>query len=96
MQQSSTDIATVLSEISTRRLVILAHGALWCPNTYVPMSVRHGIRTHRNELKQMVRDGDIRLCCARDLHRQSWRYCGRGRYECGLCLQLASKSVQRH
>lgn len=89
MQQPGT-FSDLLLEITTRRLFILSHGALWSPNTHVPMSIRQAIKKHRHELKRMIADGDIRLCPARDLHRHSWRYAGNGCYQCGMCLQLAA------
>lgn len=83
------DINGLLAEISTRRLIILAHGALWSPNTYVPMAIRKSVKTHSRTLRSMIAVADIRLCPDRDLHRHAWKYSGRGCYQCGACLQLA-------
>jgi len=78
----------VLREIRARQLILLQNGALWSPNTRVPMDTRRAIREHRAMLVDLIRGGDIRVCVDPGLHRQYWQHAGSGRFVCEICAHI--------
>jgi len=82
------ELDELLEEIRSKRLILLQHGALWAPNTHVPLATRRAIRMHRRQLAQLIAAGDIAVCCSRDLHRQYFYHAGGGRYICEVCERI--------
>lgn len=54
----------------------------------LPADVRRMLHNHRRGLAQLMKAGDVRLCPARDAHRKSYYYAGRGVVLCADCQRL--------
>src|SRR6266566_518538 len=77
----------LLTEIHSRQLIVTLVGVLWSPNKPIPMKLRQAMKRHRPALLYQLYRGDVRLCPT-PLHRCHYRYVGKGRYVCDMCLQL--------
>jgi hypothetical protein len=77
--------------------ILREHGAIlcytkrgldvWAPGCDLPASQRYEVLSHRRQLRAMMRQGDIRVCPNRDLHRKYWRYAG-GTVRCEICERI--------
>src|SRR5437763_12520725 len=56
---------------------------LYTPGRKLPMDFKRGIFKHCPELLNLMQAGDVRLCPAPELHRQSWQH-----ERCAMCVQL--------
>jgi hypothetical protein len=66
-----------LLQVRLRRLILISAG-----------DVLQALRLHIKHMLTLIRDGDIRVCPSRDLHRQYWRHAGNGRYICEVCERI--------
>jgi hypothetical protein len=87
-QQLALDDALRLAQ---QRHIVLIPSArsvkLWAPGVRVPGAVRLAIMTNRREVRRLLGQAHVSVCCAPERHRASWDYINR-RWCCDLCARL--------
>jgi hypothetical protein len=61
---------------------------LWTNGRKMPLSLRRGVYTHREQLAALMRAADSRVCPSPKLHKRSWRRSGPGRLVCQVCHRI--------
>ena len=67
--------------------------AIWSPNKAIPCLVRSTIREHKTEVRQMLLDCKIEVCCSPLWHKHEWYFPLEQwvayTVVCGVCERLA-------
>jgi hypothetical protein len=90
------DLDQVLAFLQETRQVFLHYDAergvdLWTPQHKMPITLRRAIVKHRQTLLELMRQGDVRVCPDRSLHKSYTR----GKRTCGVCRRIQESEVRQ-
>ncbi len=63
---------------------------LWSPGHKLPITLRRSVTKYKQELLQLLNEGDSRLCASPSLHKPSWKHVGNGRFQCQICKSFVT------
>ena|ERR1700730_11309103 len=66
---------------------------VFSPQKKMPMWVHRSVYAYQEKLESMMREGLIEICPARQLHASSYRYLGKGRFECPICKRFTQWGI---
>jgi hypothetical protein len=78
----------ILARVREQHLILTEEGLIWMLPGAIPQPLTAlELAYHTEEVKQLMAEGDWRICPTQDAHRKYSKYVGNDKYICEKCRQ---------